>query len=82
MNRLRARRAASGILTLLLAAVLAVPVPVHAQGCSMCRDTAAGSAPQVRRSLRVAIPVLGIPALVLFLAMLGVAFRFRAKTDA
>ena len=68
------------LLTLLIA-MLALPAPISAQGCSMCRDTAAGSAPQVRKSLRRAIPVLGIPAATLFLAMLGVALRFRTQPD-
>ena len=68
-------------LLLILTAMLALPTPISAQGCSMCRDTAAGSAPQVRKSLRRAIPILGIPATALFLAMLGVAFRFHPKPD-
>jgi hypothetical protein len=62
-----------------LAAVLAFPAFASAQGCSMCRDTAAGSAPQVRQSLRRAIPVLGVPAAMVFLAMLAVAFRFPSR---
>lgn len=63
----------------LLAAVLALPALASAQGCSMCRDTAAGSAPKMRQSLRRAIPVLGIPAAAVFLAMLGVAWRFPSQ---
>ena len=38
----------------------------HAQGCSMCRDTTAGAAPQIRAGLRKAIPILAIPAIALF----------------
>jgi hypothetical protein len=66
--------------SMLLAAVLAFPALASAQGCSMCRDTAAGSAPKMRQSLRRAIPVLGIPAAMVFLAMLGVAFHFDRRT--
>ena len=47
----------------------------HAQGCSMCRDTTAGSAPQVRAGLRRAIPVLAIPAVLLFGGFLFMARR-------
>ena len=47
----------------------------HAQGCSMCRDTTAGSAPQVRAGLRRAIPVLAIPAILLFGGFLVAARR-------
>jgi hypothetical protein len=48
----------------------------RAQGCSMCRDTTAGSAPQVRAGLRRAIPVLAVPAIGLFIAFFVVARRF------
>lgn len=47
----------------------------HGQGCSMCRDTTAGSAPQVRAALRKAIPVLAIPAIALFVGFFVVARR-------
>lgn len=57
-------------LLLTLAATVA-----HAQGCSMCRDSTAGSAPQVRAGLRRAIPVLAVPAILLFAGFLVVARR-------
>ena len=47
----------------------------HAQGCSMCRDTTAGSAPQIRSGLRRAIPVLAIPAIALFVGFFVIARR-------
>jgi hypothetical protein len=47
----------------------------HAQGCSMCRDATAGSAPQIRAGLRRAIPVLAIPAIALFLGFFVIARR-------
>jgi hypothetical protein len=60
----------------LMAMVLLSPALVtRAQGCSMCRDTTAGSAPQVRAGLRRAIPVLAIPAIALFIGFLVVAHR-------
>jgi hypothetical protein len=62
-----------------MAMVLLSPALVaRAQGCSMCRDTTAGSAPQVRAGLRRAIPVLVIPAIALFIAFFVVARRFDA----
>jgi hypothetical protein len=57
--------------TLLLLCTLAA----HAQGCSMCRDTTAGSAPQLRAGLRRAIPVLAVPAILLFCGFLVAARR-------
>jgi hypothetical protein len=63
-------------LPLCLAALLLASAPAaHAQGCSMCRDTTAGSAPKVRAALRRAIPVLAIPAIALFVGFFFVARR-------
>jgi hypothetical protein len=50
-----------------------------AQGCSLCRDTAAGSTPQMRRALRIAIPLLGIPAAGIFVGILALARRIDPK---
>jgi hypothetical protein len=47
----------------------------HAQGCSMCRDTTAGAAPQIRAGLRKAIPILAIPAIALFIGFFALAQR-------
>ncbi|HEY3990260.1 MAG TPA: hypothetical protein VGM02_13240 [Acidobacteriaceae bacterium] len=63
--------------TLLFACTLAA----HAQGCSMCRDTTAGSAPQIRAGLRRAIPVLAIPAIALFVGFFVVAGRTDANLE-
>jgi hypothetical protein len=76
----------ASILLLGLAAMLFFCIPTaHAQGCSMCRDTTAGSAPQVRAALRKAIPVLAIPAIVLFAGFFVLARRSdawqRAETN-
>ena len=60
----------------LMTMVLLWPALVaRAQGCSMCRDSTAGSAPQVRAGLRRAIPVLAVPAIGLFIAFFVVAHR-------
>jgi len=64
-----------------LAGGLLLPAGATAQGCSMCRDTAAGSAPRMRQGLRKAIPILGFPAGALFLTMLTVAWRFERRSD-
>jgi hypothetical protein len=58
--------------------LLSPALVARAQGCSMCRDTTAGSAPQVRAGLRRAIPVLAIPAIGLFIAFFVVARRLDA----
>ena len=62
----------------LMAVLLSATLAAHAQGCSMCRDTTAGSAPQIRAGLRRAIPVLAIPAFALFVGFLVVARRSNA----
>jgi hypothetical protein len=55
--------------------LLALAIAARAQGCSMCRDTTAGSAPQIRAGLRRAIPVLAIPAIALFVSFFVIARR-------
>ena len=63
------RVASSRFLLLLACAVvflLAAPSRATAQGCTLCRDATAGSPPKVRRALRIAIPLLGIPAIGIF----------------
>lgn len=69
----------------LTALLFLLPLAARAQGCSMCRDTTAGSAPEIRAGLRKAIPVLAIPAIALFVSFFVVARRsdawHRAETD-
>jgi hypothetical protein len=67
---------------LLLAVILSLPLLAPAQGCSLCRDTTAGSAPRVREGLRRAILVLGLPAGVVFLGILVVARNSKPREDA
>jgi len=58
---------------ILLAGVLSVSPALFGQGCSLCRDTTAGSAPQARKALLWAIPLLGIPAIGIFAGVLLLA---------
>ena len=67
------------LLTFLL--MLALTLPIHAQGCSLCRDTTAGSAPHVRQSLRRAILILGLPAGSIFLGILVLARKIKPRED-
>ena len=60
----------------LLMLLLSPALVARAQGCSMCRDSTAGSAPQIRAGLRRAIPILAVPAIGLFIAFFVVARRF------
>jgi hypothetical protein len=57
--------------------VLAEPSRATAQGCSLCRDTTAGSTPQARKALRIAIPLLGIPAVSIFAGALVLARKVK-----
>lgn len=61
--------------------LLCGPSPSRAQGCSLCRDTTAGSAPRVRQGLRRAIVALGIPAGGIFVGILVVARRVKPRED-
>lgn len=66
---------------LAFALVLSLPLAAHAQGCSMCRDTTAGSAPRVREGLRKAILILAIPAGGIFVGILLLARRMQPRED-
>jgi hypothetical protein len=76
MYRIRSSMTRLFLVRLCLATLLFACAPTaHAQGCSMCRDTTAGSAPQIRAGLRRAIPVLAIPAIALFIGFFALARR-------
>lgn len=64
---------------ILLTLALALPLCSHAQGCSLCKDTTAGSAPIVRQSLRRAILILGLPAGAIFIGILVLARRIKPR---
>ena len=57
------------------------PALAHAQGCSLCRNTTAGSAPHQREAIRRAILILGIPAGAIFLGILVIARRIKPRED-
>ncbi len=62
-----------------LAGLLCLPASGPAQGCSLCRDSTAGSAPKAREGLRRGILVLGIPAGAVFLGILAVAWKIKPQ---
>ncbi len=62
-------------------ASVATPV-AFAQGCALCYTTAASQGPRAARSLDLAILVLLVPTLLMFVAVLVLAFRRRnAEVD-
>ncbi|MBB6146640.1 hypothetical protein HNQ77_004619 [Silvibacterium bohemicum] len=67
--------------TAALGLLLVFPHVSNAQGCSLCKDATAGSAPRAREGLRRAILVLGIPAGAIFLAILVIARQSRPRED-
>jgi hypothetical protein len=76
MRHIRLSLARAWLIPVCLAILLfACAHTAHAQGCSMCRDTTAGAAPQIRAGLRKAIPILAIPAIALFVGFFVVAQR-------
>jgi hypothetical protein len=64
-----------------LAALLCLPALGHAQGCSLCRDTAASSSAKAREGLRRGILVLGIPAGAVFVGILAVAWKIKPRAE-
>jgi hypothetical protein len=73
---MKSRYLAAASLALALPLVSAPP-KATAQGCALCRDTTAGSTPQARKAMRVAIPLLGIPAIGIFGGALVLAKRIK-----
>ena len=65
----------SARLLLLAVFVLAFAPRAFAQGCALCYTTAAAAGPAAARSLDFAILVLLVPTLILFVAVLVLAFR-------
>jgi hypothetical protein len=63
------------------ALALALPLTARTQGCSLCKDATAGSAPHAREGLRRAILVLGVPAGAIFAGILLVAQRIKPRED-
>jgi len=61
--------------------VLGLPLPSYAQGCSLCKDATAGSAPRQRQALRRAILIMGVPASGIFLGILVLARRIKPREE-
>jgi hypothetical protein len=66
---------------LLTVLVLAAPLAAVGQGCSLCRDATAGSAPRARQGLRRAILVLGIPGGAIFVGALVIARHAKPREE-
>ncbi|MEE9235331.1 MAG: hypothetical protein V3U28_07840 [Candidatus Acidoferrales bacterium] len=62
---------------LIAAAWLAAPPEVFAQGCSMCRNTAAAGGEQAARAFNLGILVLLVPTISIFVGILVFAVRYR-----
>jgi hypothetical protein len=62
---------------LALALAFIAPSKAIAQGCGQCRDATAGSAPRARKAMRIAIPLLGIPAIGIFAGAVVLAKRIK-----
>jgi L-asparagine transporter-like permease len=75
------QRANQFVRGLLLAALLCLAAQAYGQGCSLCKDATAGSAPKARQGFRRAILVLGIPAGAIFLAVLVIAKRIQPREN-
>ena len=74
---MKSRCLAAVFLALALTVGFTAPSKATAQGCTLCRDATAGSAPQARKALRLAIPLLGIPAIGIFAGALVLAHRMK-----
>jgi hypothetical protein len=79
---MKSRHLAAPFLALVISVAFAAPSPATAQGCALCRDTTAGSTPQARKALRIAIPLLGIPAIGIFAGALVLARRIKPDNSA
>lgn len=67
------------VLLLLALGLFNDPQVFGLQGCSLCKDTTAGSAPRAQAALRKAILILGIPAGGVFVGILLLARQFSPR---
>ncbi len=74
---MKPRRLAAPLFALALVFAFIAPSKAIAQGCTLCRDATAGSTPQARKALRLAIPLLGIPAIGIFAGVLVLARKVK-----
>jgi hypothetical protein len=63
--------------TVLLATVLAIAPPTHAQGCAQCQDNTAATPPKTQAAYRHAIILLTLTAGGVFLTTLAIFKRHR-----
>ncbi len=77
----RGKSLGNWLLPLAFLVAFALPATMRGQGCSMCRDATAGSAPQTRKALRRAIPLLGFPAIAVFAGSLLLARKIQPGRD-
>ena len=69
------------ILTLaLLFSLLIRSATLYAQGCAACKTNAAQAGPQAQHGLRRGIAVLLIPSLIIFSALVFLAYKHREAT--
>ncbi len=64
-----------------LTLLLVITLSAHAQGCSLCKDATAGSAPRQRQALQRAILIMGLPAGAIFLGILVLARKIKPRED-
>ncbi|MFQ5723974.1 MAG: hypothetical protein ACE5G6_05730 [Terriglobia bacterium] len=64
-------------LTALLAAAWLAAPEAFAQGCSMCRNTAAAGGEQATRALDLGVLILLVPTISIFAGILVFAVRYR-----
>jgi len=69
------RKMRLGKILLAALAVLALAPSAFAQGCALCYTTAAAAGAAAARSIDIGILVLLVPALVIFIAVLGFLVR-------
>ncbi len=75
-TRHKARAKALAVLLVLLAAAFSAPT-AYAQGCVMCRTSAAAGGEEAMKAFDLAVLVLLVPTVLLFVGILAFAFRYR-----
>jgi hypothetical protein len=67
--------------TVLLSALLLMPVTSLAQGCAMCFSTASAASKDGQRAISKGVVILVIPPLAFMTLGVGAAFRYSKKRD-
>jgi hypothetical protein len=66
---------------LAVAAVIAAPSALYAQGCAMCYQNAAAAGPRTAEALRHGILIMLFPPLFIFAGIIVMAHRRRNNVD-